>query len=638
MITLLFLQNAVLDAFNTYYGKPYPNQSARLAPRAASNREHHGILHALGCVDLVPHIHNLYKKHVNDYETTITTIAERFNVTPEELLILVQTAALFHDSGREGDGVDLWDKQSSDNLYAFLRTKNIPENLALFLRGTIVYKDHHEDFITTSSKIAELSGVLSTKLDYIRQLVNMSDTLEVIRVREQFDCKYLPITAISGDKLSATHQLPNDLDDLIISVAKRVNEEDRAVYQQQTVRRVDGTTFPIQLIRSMPAASHDTIFEAYCSAFVQERPSHVVNTRITMPIIYTKDRIDVQKFEQLCAASEPKHVVFIFPGNSSHHGKEITLFSIKGGGGLAAPAKKIGEKGYPTLSLPTTTMGQWSSDVKQQTIVAGALADLYRATGAGFTLMLPIRDHANTDYFDCGLDALKEKDEPSFWGENQKIPNKPLAQHYITELNHLAAFIMLKKDERQTLASTDKDNVFYAAYLDGLQMGANHPWLKPFFLKSIAPQSVTPNIDPMRVKTDHSLMSKGAFLGAGLGVGFMLMGLIPPLGLGMLATTIIVTTCSAVVGFSLAGLYRSVCLKTPEEPATTGLPDNNMESSYAGPLVKLQEKSLKTRQQEVELAPTHDVNIHRIATKDVTPIDPLQTSAVTAHSPRTRSC
>ncbi|WP_133126845.1 DUF5617 domain-containing protein [Legionella nagasakiensis] len=205
-----------------------------------------------------------------------------------------------------------------------------------------------------------------------------------------------------------------------------------------------------------------------------------------MKIIYYAGYIDAASFKTACVEQklDPKKVVFLFPGNSTHHGHNITLFSIKGGGGLATASKNIGSKGYPTLSLPTTSMEQWSKSSTQQQIVEGAIADVYRAIGAGYSLMLPVREHTDTSYFDSGLQYSDGLAEPSFWGENQKTPNKPLANHYTTELDKLHDFMALANDEQLQRASADPSNPFYAAYLQGRQMRPDDPWLQPLTASS----------------------------------------------------------------------------------------------------------------------------------------------------------
>jgi hypothetical protein len=207
-------------------------------------------------------------------------------------------------------------------------------------------------------------------------------------------------------------------------------------------------------------------------------------------IIYFKGFIDLQRFEQAARDNslEPNKVIFLFPGNSSHHGPSISLFSIKSGGGLGRPAAALGASGYPVLSLPTTSMERWSSDKGQQHIVETAIADLYRAAGAGYSFMLPIRDHRNQRYFDDGLRDSGGVVEPSFWGENATTPNKPLAKHYTKVLNDFHDFIALPDHEKLEKARLDLSNVFYAAYLTGLSMTPGDHWLAlPRHIKSTTP-------------------------------------------------------------------------------------------------------------------------------------------------------
>ena len=291
-----FLKNAFVEAYLKHYGRPCADCGTNLPPIAATNRPFHGILHAAGCMDLIPEIHSLYIRYVKDYETAFDNIAQRFQISAEELLTLIQTAALFHDSGREGDrGEDLWDEQSGDILYDFLITKHIPANLALFLREALVYKDNPKSFIETSAKITELNQLPSTTIDYIRQLVNMADTLEVIRVRDCFKYKYLPIMTQSTNP-----KLIDEVDELIKSVAKRINQESRTPCKQHTVQRVDGTTFKIQNKLGYDTKLHALAFDEKYSAIVQEKYQEILESRFSMSIIYTKDQINEQKFERLC--------------------------------------------------------------------------------------------------------------------------------------------------------------------------------------------------------------------------------------------------------------------------------------------------------------------------------------------------
>ena len=216
-----------------------------------------------------------------------------------------------------------------------------------------------------------------------------------------------------------------------------------------------------------------------------------------MPIIYIEGHVSVDTYKKKCSPLHPSKVVFIFPGNSSHHGVGTTIFSIKSGAGLAAAAGQLGREGYPTLSLPTTSMEHWSTDGRQKQMVEQAIADLYRAAGAGFCLMLPVRKHMNTQYFDVGIDDSRELDsrgtlEPNFWGGIQLAANKPLANHYSQALALLIKFINLSNEEKLKQASAAPAILFHAAYLNGVQMQSSDPWLQPISSRLAPAATYTP--------------------------------------------------------------------------------------------------------------------------------------------------
>ncbi len=199
-----------------------------------------------------------------------------------------------------------------------------------------------------------------------------------------------------------------------------------------------------------------------------------------MKIIQVEGFLDTPGFEKLCLDHQldPKKVVFLFPGNASHHEEGTTLFSVKSGGGLAHLARTNGQKGYPVLSLPTTTMEEWENNDWQKEIVTGAIADLYRALGAGYYFMLPVRDHASTYYFSEGLKSSAGKKEPSFWGGIQRASNIALADHYQNELDYFQEFVTLTLDDQLALTNADRSNPYCAAFLHGHSMTVEDAWLQ----------------------------------------------------------------------------------------------------------------------------------------------------------------
>lgn len=209
-------------------------------------------------------------------------------------------------------------------------------------------------------------------------------------------------------------------------------------------------------------------------------------------LTYIKGRVDVSTYQKTCASNHLTNpCVFIFPGNPSHHTSETTLYSIKGGAGLAIPAKNLGQAGFPVLSLPTTGLENWRKNRQQQDIADQAIQDLYRAMGAGFDLMLPVRKHQNNTYFESPL-ANAPGLEPSFWGGIQKTSNKPLANHYITALNQLHLFIDEINQKGEAAALAELPAQFATAYLDGAdKKQTHHAWLKP-----TQPQTSSSNLAP----------------------------------------------------------------------------------------------------------------------------------------------
>jgi hypothetical protein len=214
-----------------------------------------------------------------------------------------------------------------------------------------------------------------------------------------------------------------------------------------------------------------------------------------MSLLYYYGWANYLNYVKFCEknGTTPDKAVFLFPGNASHHGKNHNLYTKKGGGGLAAFSGELGDKGLPVLSLPTTGMGKWATDTIIKQTVQGAVDDLWKAVGAGYDLVLPVRDHENKKYFDSPLETtvseyddklemmIEKPVEPSFWGAIEKTPNKPLAKFYINQLNILAQFMAVKGTEKEAtfLSELGKNQLnLVAAYRKGQQMQSNDPWLQ----------------------------------------------------------------------------------------------------------------------------------------------------------------
>jgi hypothetical protein len=270
--------------------------------------------------------------------------------------------------------------------------------------------------------------------------------------------------------------------------------------------------------------------------------------------------VDLRTFNENCAKHnlDRQKVVFIFPGNSSHHTSQATLFSIKQGGGLAHAATILGTAGYPTLSLPTTSMEQWQTNAAQQQIVETAIQDLYRAVGAGYELMLPVRKPKNTKYFPRPLTFTGNKFEPSFWGGIQTANNNPLATHYVNSLEELAAFISNIKENKNPTLTT---NPYYAYYLEGKKrLNAYDPWLQPLGISKKNAATKSPIISK-EINGDSYILNKKSKLQFALiltafalttGVTFILIMQILPL----ITALILSVTTGVVAGYLTHSLFN----------------------------------------------------------------------------------
>ncbi len=200
-----------------------------------------------------------------------------------------------------------------------------------------------------------------------------------------------------------------------------------------------------------------------------------------MGLHYFSEWVSRASVDKFCCYKglDAKKTVFIFPGNGGHHSSSHNLYSFKSGGGLAIPAGQLGRLGRPVLSLPTTGMGNYGQSASTRSIVHCAIADLWRAMGAGYDLLIPVRTHNNSTYFDNSLNT-DDNVEPNFWGQNLKTPNKALATFYITELDRIHDFnaVINSITEGQYLSKLQKTRPeLFKAYMDGKKMQVDDPWL-----------------------------------------------------------------------------------------------------------------------------------------------------------------
>lgn len=188
-----------------YYLQPYPKHPTKNHWQPCPSKDnlkdgyiervYHGGMHVSRVADYVDHFHNLYTQYKPNTLNNLESLADSVGTDQNTLLMLTKYAALFHDSGRQDEDVDYWDKQSAENCRRYLRDNGVPEQLLQLVGAAAQYKGEPGKFSKCVQAINNQFNlnISVQKADYIRQLICNSDTLDVMRVRTNFDLKYLDI-------------------------------------------------------------------------------------------------------------------------------------------------------------------------------------------------------------------------------------------------------------------------------------------------------------------------------------------------------------------------------------------------------------------------------------------------------------
>lgn len=212
MVAFYDIQHSALENFNLkaksiiegYYLTPYPANPLRKYQRPLRKqnprdghleRTCHGAMHASRVAAYTQYFHALQKKYDPSIDANLNQLATSMNTTPETLLKLTQYAALFHDSARQDDGVDLWDAQSAENGRRYLAGAGVPNYMAEAFAAAAEHKDDFVNFRTAVDSINQKYhlNINVQQMNYLRTLIADSDCLDIIRVRSNFDLKYLNV-------------------------------------------------------------------------------------------------------------------------------------------------------------------------------------------------------------------------------------------------------------------------------------------------------------------------------------------------------------------------------------------------------------------------------------------------------------
>lgn len=163
----------------TPYTKQQPNYNQPKRPS-------HGAQHAGRCALYIPIIANLLIKYGDK---------DAVNLSPRWLKLL-QIAVLFHDSGREADGEDKWEKDSATNLYFYLTiTLKLAHEEAKILAEAVLNKDYTPPYCTIAqvenNTLIWKEELITAPKPFYCKMIAMPDCLDIMRADHCFDASYL---------------------------------------------------------------------------------------------------------------------------------------------------------------------------------------------------------------------------------------------------------------------------------------------------------------------------------------------------------------------------------------------------------------------------------------------------------------
>ncbi|OGT45811.1 MAG: hypothetical protein A3E82_07255 [Gammaproteobacteria bacterium RIFCSPHIGHO2_12_FULL_38_11] len=182
----IFSDDIALHAAYLHQGiLQYPYKNATKKGVTPFPRYYHDIAHASRVAFYIIPWANLYKKW-ND-----------ITISDEDLKLL-QITALYHDSGREGDGEDLWDCDSAEILFYYLSiTLKVSDDKAMLFAKVIANKDHTPGKANFYEMTISSAGIVWQKRHshcekhIFLQLLQNADAIDIIRARKTFDASYL---------------------------------------------------------------------------------------------------------------------------------------------------------------------------------------------------------------------------------------------------------------------------------------------------------------------------------------------------------------------------------------------------------------------------------------------------------------
>lgn len=195
------------EMLEKYYLQPLDGSFKKNLKDGHIERETHGAQHASRTALWVLLMHGVLKILIPKYvNTSFQKIAKHVALNEEQILLFILITMGAHDSAREGEGRDVWETKS------FLYALNILEELGLgkqearLFAVAIQFKDKPDEYLDELRKLGIKEDDIN-HFDYIRKIINIGDTIDIMRIAGIFNPSYLfNCTLNSIDEFEESHE------------------------------------------------------------------------------------------------------------------------------------------------------------------------------------------------------------------------------------------------------------------------------------------------------------------------------------------------------------------------------------------------------------------------------------------------
>ena len=150
----------------------------------------HGAMH-VGRASVLPlFLIDLFRQCFPQYtDESFKALTEALEVDESLLVRLIRASVIYHDTAREDEKEDRWDKQSGENLKTALLESQFPLQLAEFFESATANKDKLSEFEKYCEHAIPSLPVLYAH--FIRKIINLSDCFDTMHCRGKFDFSYV---------------------------------------------------------------------------------------------------------------------------------------------------------------------------------------------------------------------------------------------------------------------------------------------------------------------------------------------------------------------------------------------------------------------------------------------------------------